>query len=71
MHGAAQPGLTERIITASSKERPADAVLREEFRAQRDMMPSDIAAVSRTVFNYFRWRGWLDLGNARHCQGSS
>ena len=71
MHGAAQPGLTERIIIASSKERPADAVLREEFRAQRDMMPSDTAAVSRTVFNYFRWRGWLDLGNARHCQGSS
>lgn len=24
-------------------------------------MPSDIAAVSQTVFNYFRWRGWLDL----------
>ena len=53
--------LSEKIITASSRERPADAVLREEFRAQRDMMPSDIAAVSRTVFNYFRWRGWLDL----------
>jgi 16S rRNA (cytosine967-C5)-methyltransferase len=53
--------LAEKIIVASSKERPADAVLREEFRAQRDMMPSDIAAVSQTVFNYFRWRGWLDL----------
>jgi 16S rRNA (cytosine967-C5)-methyltransferase len=59
--GASSPGLTERIITASSRERPADAVLREELRAQRDMMPSDIAAVSLTVFNYFRWRGWLDL----------
>ncbi len=55
------PSLAEKIITASNKERPADAVLREEFRAQRDIMPSDIAAISKTVFNYFRWRGWLDL----------
>ena len=55
------PSLAEKIITASSKERPADAVLREEFRAQRDIMPTDIAAISKTVFNYFRWRGWLDL----------
>lgn len=55
------PTLVEKIITASSKERPADAVLREEFRAQRDLMPSDIAAISKAVFNYFRWRGWLDL----------
>ncbi len=53
--------LAVKIITAASRERPADAVMREEFRTQRDMMPSDIAAVSQTVFNYFRWRGWLDL----------
>ena len=24
-------------------------------------MPADARAVSQTVFNYFRWRGWLDL----------
>ena len=53
--------LAVKIITASNREHPADAVMREEFRTQRDMMPSDIAAVSQTVFNYFRWRGWLDL----------
>lgn len=53
--------LAIKIITAASKERPADMVLREEFRAQRDIMPTDIAAVSQSVFNYFRWRGWLDL----------
>jgi 16S rRNA (cytosine967-C5)-methyltransferase len=54
--------LALKIIAASSRERPADAVLREEFRAQRaDLMPSDVSAISRTVFNYFRWRGWLDL----------
>ncbi len=53
--------LAVKIITASSHERAADAVMREEFRAQRDLMPSDITAISQTVFNYFRWRGWLDL----------
>ena len=52
--------LAIKIITASSRERPADGVLREEFRAQRDMMPSDVTAITQTVFNYFRWRGWLD-----------
>ena len=52
--------LAIKIIGASSRDRPADTVLRDEFRAQRDIMPSDISAISRTVFNYFRWRGWLD-----------
>ena len=55
------PSLASKIISATSRERPADSVMREEFRTQRDMMPSDIAAISQTVFNYFRWRGWLDL----------
>jgi 16S rRNA (cytosine967-C5)-methyltransferase len=53
--------LAIKIIAASSRERPADSVLRDEFRAQRDLMPADISGISRTVFNYFRWRGWLDL----------
>jgi 16S rRNA (cytosine967-C5)-methyltransferase len=53
--------LAIKIISASSRERPADAVLREEFRAQRDIMPADVSAITQTVFNYFRWRGWLDL----------
>jgi 16S rRNA (cytosine967-C5)-methyltransferase len=53
--------LAIKIISASSRERPADAVLREEFRAQRDLMPSDVSAITQTVFNYFRWRGWVDL----------
>lgn len=53
--------LAIKIIAASSRDRPADTVLRDEFRTQRDIMPSDISAISRTVFNYFRWRGWLNL----------
>jgi len=53
--------LAIKIIGISSRERPADTVLRDEFRAQRDLLPVDISAISRTVFNYFRWRGWLNL----------
>jgi len=52
--------LAIQIIAAASRDRPADTVLREKFRAQLDLMPADKAAISRTVFNYFRWRGWLN-----------
>ncbi|MBW8864082.1 MAG: RsmB/NOP family class I SAM-dependent RNA methyltransferase [Verrucomicrobia bacterium] len=55
-----QTGLTERIVAACSRERPADQVLREHLKADRSLMPSDAQAISQTVFNYFRWRGWLD-----------
>lgn len=56
-----QPGLPERIIAACSRDNPADKVLREHLKAERDIMPTDARAVSQTVFNYFRWRGWLNL----------
>lgn len=53
--------LAINIITAASRENPADKVLREELKAQRNLLPGDARDVSLTVFNYFRWRGWLDL----------
>ncbi len=53
--------LAVKIISKSSRERPADAVLREELKAARNVMPQDARAISETVFNYYRWRGWLDL----------
>ncbi len=56
-----QPGLPERIIAACDAKNPADKVLREHLKAERDILPVDARAVSQTVFNYFRWRGWLDL----------
>ena len=57
-----QPGLPERIIAACSREEPADKVLREQLKAERNtILPGDARAVSQTVFSYFRWRGWLDL----------
>src|SRR5262249_41629234 len=58
--GGMQPGLPERIIAACSADNPADKVLREHLKAERDILPSDARAVSQTVFNFFRWRGWLD-----------
>ncbi|HEX4350207.1 MAG TPA: RsmB/NOP family class I SAM-dependent RNA methyltransferase [Verrucomicrobiae bacterium] len=66
--GASQAGLPERIITASSRENPADKVLREQLKAERDVMPADMRAVAQTVFNYFRWRGWLDLDGPLNLQ---
>src|SRR5208337_3482256 len=62
------PGLPERIITASSRENPADQVLRAHLKAERDIIPGDARAVSQTVFNYFRWRGWLDLATPLQLQ---
>lgn len=59
--GAPPPGLPERIIAACDAENPADKVLREQLKAERDIQPADARAVSQTVFSYFRWRGWLDL----------
>jgi 16S rRNA (cytosine967-C5)-methyltransferase len=58
----ATPGLPERVIATCNAQTPADKVLREQLKAERDIMPSDARAVAQTVFNYFRWRGWLDLG---------
>ena len=55
------PGLPERVITTCDRDNPADKVLRELIKAEHDIQPEDARAVSRTVFNYFRWRGWLDL----------
>ena len=56
------PGLPERIIAACNAETPADKVLREQLKAERDILPADARAIAQTVFNYFRWRGWLELG---------
>ncbi len=58
--GTGGPGLTEKIISASSRENPADKVLREELKAQRNILPGEARLISLTIFNYFRWLGWLD-----------
>ncbi len=52
--------LAARIIEASGPDHPADACLREFFRSEKGLLPCDKAAISKTVFTYFRWKGWLD-----------
>jgi len=49
-----------QVIRESSRERPADAVLREVLRGERELSAVDAREVSRAVFAYFRWFGWLD-----------
>jgi 16S rRNA (cytosine967-C5)-methyltransferase len=52
--------LTAAIIAKSSRERPADAALREELRNQRDLDRKTAAIVTNAVFAFYRWFGWLD-----------
>ena len=53
-------GLAERVIQAASREHPADGVLRSELRAQHGLSREAGGQISRAVFAYFRWHGWLD-----------
>jgi 16S rRNA (cytosine967-C5)-methyltransferase len=52
--------LAERVVRASDREHPADAVLRVETKAQRDLSPEERTQASAAVFAFFRWRGWLN-----------
>jgi 16S rRNA (cytosine967-C5)-methyltransferase len=60
--------LVATIIQRSSRERPADAVLRSHLTAQRGLSQIRSAQVSRAVFSYFRWFGWLDPQQRLHEQ---
>ncbi len=48
------------VIARASRERAADRVLRETLKSRRSPDPADAAQISRAVFAYYRWRGWLD-----------
>jgi 16S rRNA (cytosine967-C5)-methyltransferase len=60
--------LAATIIQRSSRERPADSVLRSHLKAQRGLSQIQSAMVSRAVFAYFRWFGWLDRRQPLHDQ---
>ena len=60
--------LAVEIIRYSDAEHPADATLREALRAQRGLSRPAGAEVARSVFDYFRWRGWLDGGDVSPAQ---
>jgi 16S rRNA (cytosine967-C5)-methyltransferase len=47
------------VIRTAGRDKPADQALREVLKAMRDLPPFDAAEVSRAVFTYYRWHGWL------------
>ena len=48
------------VIRQSSRSRPADALLRETLKQERGLPPDSSRKAARTVFAWFRWRGWFD-----------
>lgn len=51
--------LAVEVIRSAGRAKPADQALRDILKRQRDLPPFDAAAVSRAVFTYYRWHGWL------------
>jgi 16S rRNA (cytosine967-C5)-methyltransferase len=56
--------LAARIIERSSVTAAADLVLRQTLARRRGLSATDSAWVSRAVFAYFRWYGFLDAGQS-------
>jgi 16S rRNA (cytosine967-C5)-methyltransferase len=48
------------IIRQTSKDRPADAVMRDILKADTTLTAVQRREVARAVFAYYRWRGWHD-----------
>jgi 16S rRNA (cytosine967-C5)-methyltransferase len=47
------------VVRTANRDKPADQALREVLKAMRELPPFDAAEVSRAVFTYYRWHGWL------------
>ncbi|MBI2926470.1 MAG: RsmB/NOP family class I SAM-dependent RNA methyltransferase [Verrucomicrobia bacterium] len=48
------------VVARADRGHPADAVLRDTVRAQRGPSREFAAEISRAVFAYYRWLGWLE-----------
>lgn len=48
------------VIAKSDREHPADSVLRLELKSARGISRETGRAISRAVFAYYRWFGWLE-----------
>lgn len=48
------------VISKSSRDNPADVVLRDALASRRAPTDKDMRETSRAVFNYYRWLGWLE-----------
>jgi 16S rRNA (cytosine967-C5)-methyltransferase len=52
--------LAAAIIGKADKAHPADLVLREQLRGPGRLPRRETGEISRMVFAYYRWLGWLD-----------
>jgi len=52
--------LAIEVITAANRGTPADQVLRERLRVEKALSREEGSEVSRAVFAFYRWQGWLD-----------
>jgi len=61
--------LVSEVIQRSTRQRWADAVLRDLLKRHGGLSRNQSAAISRAVFSYYRWFGWLEPieNNASHC----
>jgi 16S rRNA (cytosine967-C5)-methyltransferase len=53
-----------RLVSLVSPEEPADAILRREVGANRELESHEKRALSGAVFAYYRWLRWLDEARA-------
>lgn len=51
--------IAAEVIRQTSKDKPADAALREVLKQIKDLAPFDATEIARTVFIYYRWHAWL------------
>jgi len=52
--------LADEIIQQCDAKHPADQLLRQALRRDKEMLPRHKAAVVERVYTYFRWKGCLD-----------
>ena len=52
--------IAARVIESAGPGKPADDVLRNELRGQRELARGEGRAISQAVFAYYRWLGWLN-----------
>ncbi len=53
-------GIAASVVARAAPGKPADAVLRAELRERGGISRGDGRVISRAVFAYYRWYGWLD-----------
>ena len=55
--------IAAEVIGRASRDNPADSELREALKSRRLPTPEQQWEISRSVFNYYRWFGWLDTAH--------